>query len=63
MCCHRYRGIGLFIAGFLICAGSFACHFYGCGVHGRGFHSYGHRAQMEQHIAEVCVKAAQQVQK
>jgi hypothetical protein len=56
MCCHRPTGIGLIVLGVFICVGSAICHFHGCGAHAR-------HAQFEQHIAEVCVKAAAQVQK
>jgi hypothetical protein len=54
MChCHRYscRGIGLIVLGLLV-LGSGICHYY-CYPD--------HRAQMERHIAEVCVKAAKEV--
>lgn len=54
MCCHhRHSGLGLIILGLLIAGSSAFCHFGGrC-----------HRAEFERHVAEVCVKAAEQVHK
>ncbi len=54
MCCyHRHCGLGLIVLGLIIGIGGVHHHFYGgC-----------HRADFERHVAEVCVKAAGQVQK
>jgi hypothetical protein len=52
MCCHhRHSGIGLIVLGLLIgTIGAF--HHLTGGCHGSRF---------ERHVAEVCVKAAEQV--
>lgn len=55
-CCHRFPGVGLIILGLVVLAAG-VCHTFGAGCH------HAHRAQFEQHVAEVCVKAAAQVQK
>lgn len=55
MChCHRYPGVGLIVLGVFVLAAGIS-HAFGGGCC--------HRAQFEQHVAEVCVKAAAQVQK
>lgn len=52
-CCHRVPGLGLILLGLLIgTAGIIHTYHGGC-----------HRAQFEQHVAEVCLKAAGQMQK
>lgn len=54
MCCHhRHSGIGLIVVGLIVVACGALHHFHGdC-----------RRAEFERHVAEVCVKAAAQVQK
>lgn len=54
MCCHhRYHGFGLIVLGLIVASAGVAHHFYGgC-----------RRAEFERHVAEVCVKAAEQVHK
>jgi hypothetical protein len=57
MChCRRLPGIGLIALGLVVLAAG-VCHTFGAGCR------RAHRAQFEQHVAEVCVKAAAQVQK
>lgn len=51
--CHRVPGLGLILLGLLIGTAGI--------VH--TYHAGSHRAQFEQHVAEVCIKAANQVQK
>lgn len=54
MChCHRYPGVGLIVLGLIV--GTLGAIHY--------FHGGCRRAQFEQHVAEVCVKAAEQVHK
>jgi hypothetical protein len=52
MCCHhRYPGVGMVVLGLIIGTLGAIHHFGGCCQH----------ARFEQHVAEVCVKAAEQV--
>lgn len=55
-CCHRFPGMGLIVLGLVFLAAG-VYHTFGTGCH------RAHRAHFEQHVAEVCVKAAAQVQK
>ena len=52
-CYPRYPGLGLVVLGLVFLAAG-AWHAFGGGCH---------RAEFEKHVAEVCVKAAGQVQK
>jgi len=54
MCCHHHRpGVGLIVLGLII--GAFGAYHH--------FHAGCQRAEFERHIAEVCVKAAAEMQK
>jgi hypothetical protein len=51
MCCHHHSGIGLVVLGLVVGTLSAFHHFAGnC-----------HGARLERHVAEVCVKAAEQM--
>lgn len=53
--CHhrRFRGVGLIVVGLLFVIGGLAHRHY----------CPDHRAQMERHIAEVCLRAAETMHK